>query len=104
MDIKKVQQIYDAVLEQLQNMGAPAQFPGYDELYDFIVSYRRELIAELRLSTSPTYVAALENTLYLGIVVGLVYNQLHGVPDWALPYLNCNKDGECSMQDMQRGG
>jgi len=94
MDPAKVKPIYDMVNELISNAKIAEELPGFDELCDFILGHSRVMVKDLMLSFSPrTLSGALENTLYLGIIIGLIYNQLHGMPEWAINLLRRVKDG-----------
>jgi len=88
MSKERIQPIYDAVNDIISSTTTADDLPGSNELYDLITTHCQFVLGGMpQVFGLMELKSLLQNTLYLGVVVGLVYGHKYGLPDWVTFYL-----------------
>lgn len=101
MDWDRVEPIYDSVLSLLHNVEAVGDLPGQEEVGPLIAKHCQDIGPSLLMIREPVCQMALnQSTFYIALVIGLLYCQQWGLPDWATVWLRGPGHGHC-LQDLR---
>lgn len=95
MEWRDLQPIYDSVMGLMYTTRTVDALPGSEDVHDFMVNHIRDMGPILLCFHHPqSQVQMIQNTLYIGLLVGLLYCQQYGIPEWAVPLLERGNYGE----------